>query len=137
MKVITTKCVTSPSPKTISNPSCRSLILESEKMGKHQNVNPLKLHLVGDHHPPWHNQFLLTKKKLNMKHIFSFFSLLVLTSTAFGQLTKGHWLVGGSGRFYSYQNNYQTSTFNSNGKYTQIDLSPTVGYFLANKFSMG
>jgi hypothetical protein len=72
-----------------------------------------------------------------MKHIFSFFSLLVLTSTAFGQLTKGHWLVGGSGRFYSYQNNYQTSTFTSNGKYTQIDLSPAVGYFLADKFSMG
>lgn len=72
-----------------------------------------------------------------MKHIFSFFSLLVLAGTAFGQITKGHWLVGGSGRFYSYQNNYQTSTFTSNGKYTQIDLSPTVGYFLADKFSMG
>jgi hypothetical protein len=72
-----------------------------------------------------------------MKHIFSFFSLLVFTGTTFGQLTKGHWLVGGSGRFYSYKNNYQTSAFTSNGKYSQIDLSPNVGYFLADKFALG
>jgi len=55
-----------------------------------------------------------------MKHIFSIFSLLVLTGTAFGQLSKGHRLVGGSGRFYSCQSNYQTSIFIGNCKYTQM-----------------
>jgi hypothetical protein len=100
-------------------------------------MDPLKLHLVGDHHPSWLNQFFLTKNILNMKHIFSFFSLFVLTSTAFGQLTKGHWLVGGNGRFYSYKNNYQSPSWIGNGKYTQIVLSPSVGYFLADKFSLG
>lgn len=97
----------------------------------------LNLHIVRDHSPPWQKQFFLTKNILNMKRIFSFFPLLLLTSTMFGQLTKGHWLVGGSGRFYSYKNNYQTSAFISNGKYTQIDLSPNVGYFLADKFALG
>lgn len=72
-----------------------------------------------------------------MKHIFHIFSFLVLTSSAFGQLTKGHWLVGGSGRFYSYKNEYLSSSFTRNGKYTQIDLSPNIGYFLSDKFAIG
>lgn len=72
-----------------------------------------------------------------MKHFFCFVLLLIIVSTTFGQLTKGHWLVGGSGKFYSYENEYSTSSFTSNGKYTQIDLSPNIGYFLANKFALG
>lgn len=72
-----------------------------------------------------------------MKHIFYIFSFLVFTSSAFGQLTKGHWLVGGSGRFYSYKNEYSASSFTSNGKYTQIDLLPNIGYFLTDKFAIG
>jgi hypothetical protein len=72
-----------------------------------------------------------------MKHIFSFFSLLVFAGTTFGQLTKGHWLVGGSGRFYSYKNEYSTSTVNNTGKYTQIDVSPNIGYFIADKIGLG
>lgn len=72
-----------------------------------------------------------------MKHIFYFFSLLVFTSSAFGQLTKGHWLIGGSGRFYSYKNEIISSISTTNGKYTQIDISPNIGYFLADKFVLG
>lgn len=60
-----------------------------------------------------------------------------MVNTTFAQLTKGHWLVGGSGKFYSYENEYIASTFTSNGKYTQIDLSPNIGYFLADKFALG
>ncbi|MEN9459309.1 hypothetical protein [Sediminibacterium sp.] len=62
---------------------------------------------------------------------------LLMTNSICGQLTKGHWLIGGSGRFYSYKNEYSTSSFISNGKYTQIDLSPIVGYFIADKFVLG
>ena len=97
----------------------------------------INLQFVRDHSPPWQKHFFITKNILYMKHIFSFFSLLMLSNTSFGQLTKGHWLAGGSGRFYSYKNNYQTSAFTSNGNYTQIDISPNVGYFIAHKFALG
>jgi hypothetical protein len=72
-----------------------------------------------------------------MKHIFFLFFFLGITSLAFGQLTKGHWLVGGNGRFYSYKNEIVSSVSTTNGKYTQIDVSPNIGYFLADKFALG
>lgn len=72
-----------------------------------------------------------------MKHIFLSFFLLTITGFAFGQLTKGHWLVGGSGRFNTYKNEIISSVSTTNGKYTQIDISPTIGYFLADKFAVG
>jgi hypothetical protein len=72
-----------------------------------------------------------------MKRFFYFTFLLFMANNTFAQLTKGHWLVGGSGKFYSYKNEYSTSSFTSNGKYTQIDLSPNIGYFLADKFVLG
>ncbi|MDP1972335.1 MAG: hypothetical protein Q8J87_05135 [Sediminibacterium sp.] len=72
-----------------------------------------------------------------MKHFFCFALLLLSASTTFGQLTKGHWLVGGSGKFYSYKNEIVSSVSTENGQYTQIDLSPNIGYFLADKFALG
>jgi hypothetical protein len=72
-----------------------------------------------------------------MKHIFLAYSLLFTVNLSFGQLTKGHWLVGGSGRFYSYNNEIVSSTSTTNGKYTQVDISPNIGYFLADKFAVG
>lgn len=72
-----------------------------------------------------------------MKHIFCFIYFLVLTASTFGQLTKGHWLVGGSGRFYSYKNEIVSSVSTTNGKYTQIDISPNIGYFIVDKFALG
>lgn len=100
-------------------------------------MKTLKHNLLREHSPPNDSLFLNVLIILFMKHIFFVCFLLSITTLSFGQITQGHWLVGGSGRFYSYKNNYQTSAFTSNGKYTQIDLSPNVGYFLADKFALG
>lgn len=53
------------------------------------------------------------------------------------QLTKGHWLVGGNGSFYSYKNEIISSVPTINGKFNQIDISPNIGYFFADKFALG
>ena len=61
-------------------------------------------------------------------------SLLLLFSTAHSQLTQGNWLVGGNASFSS-------TTYNSEGGQKNTDfvlqLSPDIGYFLADKFAAG
>ena len=69
----------------------------------------------------------------------SFLFLLFATSflTATSQLTKGNWLVGGTGKFYAYNASFSSATYNTEAKYTQIDLSPSVGYFVIDKLVFG
>ena len=52
------------------------------------------------------------------------------------QLTKGTWLIGGSGSLYSYKeiHNYP---INYTANYTNIDISPSVGYFPVDKLAVG
>jgi hypothetical protein len=97
----------------------------------------LSHNLVRENSPPNEKSFFNILNKLFMKHIFLTFFLFLTTTLVFGQLTKGHWLVGGSGRFYSYKNEFLSSISTNSGKYTQIDLSPNVGYFLADKLALG
>lgn len=70
------------------------------------------------------------------KSLYLIFFLLT-TNSIWGQLTKGHWLVGGSAYFNSYKNEIFSNSYNENGKYTQINLSPNVGYFFADRFALG
>jgi hypothetical protein len=63
--------------------------------------------------------------------------LVIIAHISFGQLAKGHWLVGGSGRFYTYKTESIGNLGTFNGKATQIDVSPNIGYFLADKFAIG
>ena len=65
--------------------------------------------------------------------------LLLLSSafTSYGQLTKKNWLVGGSGSFYSYNENYSNPTFTQTARYTSIDVAASVGYFIVDKFAAG
>jgi hypothetical protein len=65
--------------------------------------------------------------------LLTLFALILKTSSA--QLTKGNWLVGGSG-FYSFMN-YNTTEGNPGQRRTLISLSPDIGYFLADKFAAG
>lgn len=60
-----------------------------------------------------------------------------LFNTSFGQLTKGIWLVGGNGKFYAYKSEYSSATYSNEASYTQIDLSPNIGYFVADKLAFG
>lgn len=79
---------------------------------------------------------VLCKTTIMKKSLYLILFLLT-TNSIRGQLTKGHWLVGGSASFNSYKNEIFSNSYNENGKYTQIDLSPNVGYFFADRFALG
>ncbi len=72
-----------------------------------------------------------------MKKLFLLLILTTAYSMAQCQLNKGIWLVGGSGSFYSYNRDYQIPP--NSVQYKQIDasLSPSIGYFIINKFVLG
>ena len=79
---------------------------------------------------------VLCKTTIMKKSLYLILFLLT-TNSIWGQLTKGHWLVGGSASFNSYKNEIFSNSYNENGKYTQIDLSPNVGYFFAYRCAHG
>ncbi len=75
-----------------------------------------------------------------MKNFFCFAFLLLITNTTFGQLTKGHWLVGGSGSFYLSKRDYISyvnSSTNGFSKELHLTISPNIGYFLIDKLAVG
>jgi len=51
--------------------------------------------------------------------------------TAKSQISKGNWMVGGSGSFSSNNNS------STNEKITNISIYPNIGYFVLDKFSSG
>ncbi|HEV8084749.1 MAG TPA: outer membrane beta-barrel protein [Chitinophagaceae bacterium] len=72
-----------------------------------------------------------------MKSFFIACIISTVSISAFGQLSKNTWLVGGSGSLYSYNEDYTAPSINVTTKYTNIDLSASVGYFFADKFAGG
>lgn len=60
-------------------------------------------------------------------------TILLFTITANAQITKGNWLVGGSGTFYS--EDYKNEQFKY--KNTVFGLRPNIGYFLINRLAIG
>ena len=72
-----------------------------------------------------------------MKSILTIFTILFIALSASCQITKGNWLVGGTGKFYSYTSEYSSATYSNEAKYTQIDISPSVGYFIIDKLALG
>lgn len=74
--------------------------------------------------------------KLLLKTLaFIFFSTFFVTAN--GQITKNNWLVGGSGSFYSYNNQYTSAAYSNEAEYTRIDIGANVGYFVADKVAFG
>lgn len=69
----------------------------------------------------------------------NFLLLLFLANSfiLFGQITKKNWLVGGTGNFSSRNNSYTNSSISYNSKYSDLTISPTVGYFIVDKFAVG
>ena len=60
-------------------------------------------------------------------------ALLLFSNICFSQITKGNWLVGGNALFYT-----QNGRINgSDSKGYNLNISPDIGYFLANKFAAG
>lgn len=71
-----------------------------------------------------------------MKTFFTTLALAVLCS-AYGQLDKKTWLVSGHGKFRVYRNEYSRPGSNISERTTEISISPSVGYFIANKLATG
>ncbi|MBU2927630.1 outer membrane beta-barrel protein [Winogradskyella psychrotolerans] len=72
-----------------------------------------------------------------MKTLF-FFLVLTISLSLNAQITKGNWLVGGSGSFTSTT---ATSEDNLGNEFesiaTALQLRPNIGYFLTDKFATG
>lgn len=73
-----------------------------------------------------------------MKQAILFTTLVFSFSfSSIAQLDKKNWLVGGSGSFNSKNDNFQATTVTSEYTRTSIQLSPNIGYFIADKLSVG
>jgi hypothetical protein len=81
--------------------------------------------------------FVQVSKLTTSKRLFISFVLAILSNSIYSQLTKGNWLVGGTGKFYDYKSEYSSATYSNEAEYTQIDISPNVGYFVADKLAFG
>lgn len=75
--------------------------------------------------------------KLLSKTLLFIFIASSFFVTANGQITKGNWLVGGAGSFYSYNNAYTSAAYSNEAEYTRIDIGANVGYFVADKIAFG
>lgn len=53
------------------------------------------------------------------------------------QLDKGTWLVGGTGNLLSSKNEYTSPNYSSSSDKLTINVSPNIGFFVADKFTLG
>jgi hypothetical protein len=99
----------------------------------------LKSKLLRDNSPP-KTLCIFNQKSYTMKSFSLCLSFIASFIVCNAQLDKGTWMVGGSGSFYSYNEAYTLPLLpasNYNGKATNIDVSASVGYFIADKFVGG
>lgn len=101
----------------------------------------LKKMLLQDNSPPKRKRkikFLTINSIITMKTIKLFISATILfTITVNSQITKGNWLVGGTGNLSSYESKYFNNNVEVTNKGFGANLSPNVGYFFADKFAAG
>ncbi len=77
-------------------------------------------------------------KKKQVKYYIFIAAFLLVTIAANCQLDKKYWLVGGSGSFFSYNDEFTTPGQPTiSGKLTEINLAANIGYFFADKFAAG
>lgn len=100
-------------------------------------MKTIKHQLLRENSPPDKILFCKLSNQLIMKKIFVSFLTFIFFFSAKSQITKGNWLVGGTGKFYSYTSTYTSATYSNEASYTQIDLSPNIGYFIVDKLAFG
>lgn len=66
-----------------------------------------------------------------------FFLVLTTSLTINSQITKDNWMVGGTGNFSTYENKYISNGNQVSNKGISMNLSPNIGYFLADRFVLG
>jgi hypothetical protein len=78
-----------------------------------------------------------------MKTLNLFFAIALFSFTSNAQITKGNWMVGGSGSFdYSKTEPKNASSSGTNINYTDIGsytvrVEPNIGYFIKDKLAVG
>jgi hypothetical protein len=73
-----------------------------------------------------------------MKHFFFFLTLMLMAISSKCQLDKKHWLVGGTGSFFSYKEEFiATGQPALSGKLREVNILANVGYFLFDKLAAG
>ena len=85
--------------------------------------------------PIWQPQNIIKANKV--KRLLLIFLLGLTAKNSNAQLTKGNWLVGGSGSLYSYKEDYQAPTYSVQYNYLNVDISASVGYFAMDKIAFG
>lgn len=89
------------------------------------------------YHSPLIHIFIFQNKQFqninNMKTLF-FFLVLTFSLGLTAQITKGNWLVGGSGEYTNQTYNYDDG---DSFKREYITIKPNAGYFLKDKFAVG
>lgn len=71
-----------------------------------------------------------------MKKIFIAVCIITMFQ-AQGQITKGNWLIGGSGSLFSYSRTYSSSDFSFKSRGIDISISPGIGFFITDKLAGG
>lgn len=69
-----------------------------------------------------------------MKKIICLCVVVLLFNLSYSQITKGNWLVGGSA---SFSNTDYGSGASTQYKRTDLQISPSIGYFVADKLAFG
>lgn len=73
-----------------------------------------------------------------MKTIKLFFIATTLFAiSANSQITKGNWMVGGSGNFTNYKSTFQNNNIETTQTGYGFNISPNLGYFIADNVALG
>lgn len=72
-----------------------------------------------------------------MKRLLLLSITIVFFLSAKSQLAKNDWLIGGSGKLYSYTTTNYSTPNSANTHYTEISISPSIGYFVADRVAFG
>lgn len=69
-----------------------------------------------------------------LKSFVIIIAAIFLSAKSFGQITKNTWLLSGNASFLSQKN---SSAASLQYKQTDFQISPTIGYFIIDKFAVG
>ena len=73
-----------------------------------------------------------------MKTIQLFITISLLTFLASNaQISKGNWMVGGSGNFTNYKSTFQSGNTETTQTGSAFTISPNLGYFIIDNFALG
>jgi len=68
--------------------------------------------------------------------ILTFVTILFISINSFSQITKGHWMMGGSASL-DFNEQVEAFTDGSSAESTFLQISPDVGFFIIDKLALG